>query len=97
VRESVRNGRIKDHDKILKRLIKNLAKRNLDKYFEFDIPPTTVSDFSYRVDENLAKFDWKWVLKTNVFDLNKEEIVLVYKNLSTAEQAFKEIKNFLTV
>lgn len=97
VRESVRNGHIKNHDKILKRLIKNLARKDLDKYFEFDIPPSPVSDFSYKINNNLDKLDGKWVLKTNVFDLSKEEIVAAYKNLAIVEQAFKVIKGFLQV
>jgi len=39
VRKMIKAGRLKDHDKVLKRIVKNLTKKNLDKYFDWEISP----------------------------------------------------------
>lgn len=112
VRKTIKAGRLKDHDKVLKRIVKNLAKKNLDKYFGWKIPPTPVSDFEYWIrNEKVTKWgklDGKWVLRTNIkapsadsdsdeLRMKVEEIVAMYKNLKIVERAFRTIKSFIKV
>lgn len=109
VQNSVRTGRLKDHDKVLKRIVKNLSKKNLENYFDWKIPPTPVSDFEYwiRKDkiEEWEKLDGKWVVRTNIKKPNTSEeitksaaeIVSAYKDLKIVERAFRTIKSFIKV
>jgi hypothetical protein len=36
-------------DKLLRKLMKRLVKKDLDKYFDFDIPPTPARDFTTKI------------------------------------------------
>jgi len=109
VRKSVKAGRLKDHDKVLKRIVRNLTKKKLKDYFDWDIPQTPVSDFKFWVKDRkikeLEKLDGKWVIRTNIKEghalddapMTIEDLVNLYKTLQTVERAFRTIKSFMKV
>jgi len=99
VRDMAVRGTVIDHDKLLRRVVKRLVKKNLDGYFDFDIPPTPARDFKYWVVkvkvENDALFDGKWVLQTDVEDTPAADVARMYKRLSAIEDVFKALKGEL--
>jgi transposase len=99
IRDMAVRGTVKDHDKLLKKIVKRLVKKNLDGYFDFKVPPTPARDIEYwvidRKVENDALFDGKWVLQTDVQDRPAEDIARMYKRLSTIEDAFRTLKGEL--
>ena len=112
VRKTIKAGRLKNHDKVLKRIVKNLTKKKLDNYFGWEIPPTPVSDFRYWIRgdklKEWEKQDGKWVVRTNIkapsddresdeLKMSAEEIVTLYKDLKIVERAFRTIKSFIKV
>lgn len=109
VRKSVKAGRLKDHDSVLKRIVRNLTKKKLKDYFDWNIPQTPVSDFEYRVKEEkikgLEKLDGKWVIRTNIKEghilddapMTIDDLVNLYKTLQTVERAFRTIKSFIKI
>ena len=109
VRKSVKAGRLKDHDKVLKRIVRNLTKKKLKDYFDWNIPQTPVSDFKYWVKDEkikeLEKLDGKWVIRTNIKEghtledapMMIDDLVNLYKTLQIVERAFRTIKSFLKV
>jgi hypothetical protein len=44
VRDMAVRGTVKDHDKLLKKVVKRLVKKNLDGYYDFKIPPSPARD-----------------------------------------------------
>ena len=109
VQKSVKAGRLKDHDKVLKRIVRNLTKKRLKDYFDWDIPQTPVSDFKYWVKDEkineLEKLDGKWVIRTNIKEghtlddapMMIDDLVNLYKTLQIVERAFRTIKSFIKV
>jgi len=99
VRDMAVRGTVKDHDKLLKKVVKRLVKKNLDGYYDFKIPPSPARDLEYWVIkkkvENDALFDGKWVLQTDVKDRSAEDIAKMYKRLSAIEDVFKTLKGEL--
>jgi hypothetical protein len=99
VRDMAVRGTVKDHDKLLKKVMKRLVKKNLDGYYDFEIPPTPARDIEYWVDErkveNDALFDGKWVLQTDVQDRPAADIARMYKRLSAIEDVFRTLKGEL--
>ena len=99
VRDMAVRGTVKDHDKLLRKVVKRLVKAGCDTYFDFEIPPTPARDLKYwvikRKVENDALFDGKWVLQTDVLDRPAADIARLYKHLSTIEDMFKTLKGEL--
>jgi len=88
---------LKDHDVVLKRIIKRLDRKGLEPYFELDIPETPVEDFTYerkqdKIDE-LKRLDGTFAIRTNIRDMKAEKIVQKYKDLKWIEQSFRIIKD----
>lgn len=98
VRKMVKSGRIKDHDKVIARIVKHLVKYDLDHLFEWRVPSSPVTDFEYWLKEDKVEQERKlaglWTLETNVTDLSVKDIVCAYKQLSIIERAFKIIKSW---
>jgi len=109
VQKTVKAGKLKDHDKVLKRIVRNLTKKRLKDYFDWDIPQTPVSDFKFWVKDDkikeLEKLDGKWVIRTNIKEghilddapMTIDDLVNSYKTLQTVERAFRTIKSFIKV
>ncbi len=99
VRDMAARGTVKDHDKLLKKVVRRLVKKNLDGYYDFKIPPSPARDLEYWVIkkkvENDALFDGKWVLQTDVKDRPAEDIAKMYKRLSAIEDVFRTLKGEL--
>ena len=99
VRDMAVRGTVKDHDKLLKKIMKRLVKAGSDTYFDFKIPPTPARDLEYWVIkkkvENDALFDGKWVLQTDVEDLSAADVARIYKRLSSIEDVFRTLKGEL--
>ncbi|MCJ2541095.1 MAG: IS1634 family transposase, partial [Candidatus Thermoplasmatota archaeon] len=99
VRDMAARGTVKDHDKLLKKVVRRLVKKNLDGYYDFKIPPSPARDLKYWVIkkkvENDALFDGKWVLQTDVKDRPAEDIAKMYKRLSAIEDVFRTLKGEL--
>lgn len=92
--KSIASGRLKRQKPITVKVVKALLKKNALKYFAFEVDP-----FSYHLkDEVITKeelLDGKYILKTNVKELSVEEVIRSYKVLSSVEQAFRSIKDFI--
>ena len=99
VRDMAVRGTVKDHDKLLKKIMKRLVKAGSDTYFDFKIPPTPARDLEYWIIkkkvENDALFDGKWVLQTDVENLSAADVARIYKRLSSIEDVFKALKGEL--
>jgi transposase len=94
-------GNVMDHDKLLRKIMKRLVKKNLDKYFDFDIPPTPARDFKTtvlkdKVDKE-ALFDGKWVIQTDIREHPADTIATMYKRLSEIERVFRTLKGELDI
>jgi len=100
VEKMVKNGRIKDHDKVVARVVKKLTKVHMDVFFDFRVPPSPVKSFDWWVlkekAKELEKMRGIWVVKTNIPDgeMSAREIALQYKSLRMIERIFKIIKVF---
>lgn len=100
VEKMVKNGRLKDHDKVVARVVKKLTKVHMDGYFDFQVPPSPVESFEWWVlkekAKDLEKMRGIWVVKTNIRDdeMTAREIALQYKRLRMIERIFKIIKVF---
>jgi predicted DCC family thiol-disulfide oxidoreductase YuxK len=45
----VKRGQVKDHDKVIARIIKHLVRYDLDNLFGWEVPHSPVTDFEYRL------------------------------------------------
>lgn len=99
VEKMVERGSIKDHDKVIARIVKKLTKVNMDVFFDWKVPPSPVKSFEWWVLEDKAKELEKmmgvWVVKTNISneEMSAREIALQYKRLQLIERAFRIIKS----
>jgi transposase len=101
VRQMAVKGNVMDHDKLLRKIMKRLVKKDLDKYFDFDIPPTPARDFKTtvlkdKVDKE-ALFDGKWVIQTDIREHPADTIATMYKRLSEIERVFRTLKGELDI
>ena len=98
VERMVARGSIKDHDKVIERIVKKLVKVRMDRFFDWEVPPSPVEGFKWWVREEalkgLDKMGGIWVVKTNIpkEEMSAKEVALQYKQLQLIERAFKIIK-----
>jgi len=98
IKRSVETGRLKNREKILKKAALALDKTNR-KYFTYSSPEE--GSFSYSLARKTLKeeegLDGIFIIKSTAYDLSPQELIRQYKNLTQAERAFKEIKDFLHI
>jgi transposase len=93
IKKSVTSGRLKDRDKIAKRLYCWQNKWGAGRFFKVDY---NEGEFEYKLDEKIvedyAKIDGFYVLTSDVIELSTEEVRTKYKSLQMVEQAFRTMK-----
>jgi len=93
IKKSVTSGRLKDRDKIAKRLYCWQNKWGAGRFFKVDY---NEGKFEYKLDEAIvedyAKIDGFYVLTSDVIELSTEEVRTKYKSLQMVEQAFRTMK-----
>jgi len=93
IKKSVTSGRLKDRDKIAKRLYCWQNKWGAGRFFKVDY---NEGEFEYKLDEEIvedyAKIDGFYVLTSDVIELSTEEVRTKYKSLQMVEQAFRTMK-----
>lgn len=93
IKKSVTAGRLKDRDKIAKRLYACYDKWNSGRFFEVVYDE---GKFDYKLDEGkvaaYANMDGFYVLTSDVVELSTEEVRTKYKSLQMVEQAFRTMK-----
>ena len=93
IKKSVTSGRLKDRDKIAKRLYCWQNKWGAGRFFKVDY---NEGEFEYKLDEEIvedyAKIDGFYVLTSDVVELSTEEVRTKYKSLQMVEQAFRTMK-----
>ena len=93
IKKSVTSGRLKDRDKIAKRLYCWQDKWSAGRFFKVDY---NEGKFEYKLDdeivEDYAKIDGFYVLTSDVVELSTEEVWTKYKSLQMVEQAFRTMK-----
>ena len=93
IKKSVTSGRLKDRDKIAKRLYCWQNKWGAGRFFKVDY---NEGEFEYKLDEAIvedyAKIDGFYVLTSDVIELSTEEVRTKYKSLQMVEQAFRTMK-----
>lgn len=93
IKQSVASGRLKNRDKIAKRLYSWLDKWGSGKFFKVDYDE---GKFSYEPDKEkiaaYANIDGFYVLTTDVIELSTAEVRTKYKSLQMVEQAFRTMK-----
>lgn len=95
--QTVKNGTWVKHDVVLKHLLKKLVKKKVDTFFDLEIPPTPVKEFTWTVkDTNREKTDGILVLRTDLKQ-SMDEIVEMYKGMWIIERGFRTIKSHLKV
>jgi hypothetical protein len=78
-------------EKIKKDPKKLIGNKGYRKYLKFDRDSITIDGHKIEAE---ARFDGKWVLKTNT-ELGAEQVALKYKELWQVEQLFQDIKSVL--
>jgi transposase len=93
IKKSVASGRLKDRDKIAKRLYCWQDKWGAGRFFEVNY---SAGKFEYKLNEekvnDYAKIDGFYVLTSDVIELSTEEVRTKYKSLQMVEQAFRTMK-----
>ena len=96
IARTVDNGRLKDEQKIIARAAKSLEK--LSRYFTYSV---VQGRLRYEVREDVRKReerrDGKWVLETDLLDMDVEQIVNGYKSLNRIERSIRTLKSFIKV
>jgi transposase len=94
IKRSVGAGRLKDRDKIAKRLYSCLDKWNAARFFKVEYD---TGKFNYEQNEEKIKAyestDGFYVITTDVVNITTEEIRTKYKSLQMVEQAFRTMKS----
>lgn len=96
-----KNGYLNKHKKAsedvaLKDINKEINKRKLNKIIEVKIKGRQLEFFiNEEAMGEVSKFDGCYVIKTDVLDLNKEDIHSRYKDLTQVERAFRTMKTAL--
>jgi transposase len=98
VQAMVDNGRIKNHDKIIKRAQKKLTKSNADQYYDFeyknDMLEIIEKTEKIKLGEKLCGY---YILKSTEPSVPDENTEQYYKQLQTVEGAFRELKELVQV
>jgi transposase len=93
IKKSVASGRLKDRDKIAKRLYSCYDKWHAGHFFEIVYDE---GNFDFHLNEekvaDYAKIDGFYVLTSDVVALSTEEVRTKYKSLQMVEQAFRTMK-----
>jgi len=89
--------KLKNIEKIKKKVAEILYERKAKKYFKLDFS----GGFKYFLNEEEIKkeetLDGKFILTTNKVNLPTTEVISSYKTLSKVENAFREIKDFIKI
>lgn len=89
----------KYHHRIIASTAKILQRTNTVKYFIYSF--TQADGFNFQINQPAIRteesLDGLWVLQTNANNLTLKEVIKAYKNLSSVESAFRQIKDFLKI
>jgi transposase len=97
VHSTIASGRLKDPKKIVRRVMKNLLKKGMDKYFDIgSISYSPAEGLSCPLKDGLGRYDGIWVIATDL-DWKPERLVATYRDLWKIESAFDVIKNVIEV
>ena len=97
VRSTIASGKLKDPKKIVRRVMKNLLKKHMGKYFDIDsISYSPAKGLLCPLKDGLDRYDGIWVIATDL-DWDPDRLVATYRDLWKIESAFNEIKNVIEV